>query len=74
LGVATVSVSGSHAPFHFDLSISDLYSSLGSGANVRLISSVEGMLAGHLVKLIPECGNCRLVFRAVHPGFHAGCR
>jgi amino acid adenylation domain-containing protein len=46
----------SHAPFHFDLSISDLYSSLGSGASVRLISSVEGMLAPHLVKLITECG------------------
>ncbi len=46
----------SHAPFHFDLSISDLYSSLGSGASLRLISSVEGMLAAHLVRLITECG------------------
>lgn len=44
----------SHAPFHFDLSISDLYASLGSGASLRLISSLEGMLAAHLVKLITE--------------------
>jgi amino acid adenylation domain-containing protein len=44
----------SHAPFHFDLSISDLYASLGSGASLRLISSLEGMLAAHLVKLINE--------------------
>ncbi len=49
-------VFSSHAPFHFDLSISDLYASLGSGSGVRLISSVEGMLAPHLVKLINECG------------------
>jgi amino acid adenylation domain-containing protein len=44
----------SHAPFHFDLSISDLYASLGSGASLRLISSLEGMLAAHLVKLVTE--------------------
>jgi amino acid adenylation domain-containing protein len=48
-------VFSSHAPFHFDLSISDLYASLGTGSAVRLISSVEGMLAPHLVKLITEC-------------------
>jgi amino acid adenylation domain-containing protein len=47
-------VFSSHAPFHFDLSISDLYASLGSGASLRLISSLEGMLAPHLVKLITE--------------------
>ncbi len=47
-------VFSSHAPFHFDLSISDLYASLGSGASVRLISSLEGMLAPHLLKLITE--------------------
>src|SRR6476660_4517308 len=47
-------VFSSHAPFHFDLSISDLYASLGSGASLRLISSLEGMLAPHLVKLINE--------------------
>ena len=47
-------VFSSHAPFHFDLSISDLYSSLGSGAQVRLISSTEGMLAPYLVQKIPE--------------------
>jgi L-proline---[L-prolyl-carrier protein] ligase len=47
-------VFSSHAPFHFDLSISDLYASLGSGASLRLISSLEGMLAPHLAKLITE--------------------
>ncbi|HVO61633.1 MAG TPA: amino acid adenylation domain-containing protein [Terriglobales bacterium] len=46
----------SHAPFHFDLSISDLYASLGSGASVRLISGVESMLPAYLVKLIKESG------------------
>lgn len=46
----------SHAPFHFDLSILDLYASLGSGASVRLISSVEGMLGPWLVKMIPTWG------------------
>jgi acyl-coenzyme A synthetase/AMP-(fatty) acid ligase len=49
-------VFSSHAPFHFDLSISDLYASLGSGASVRLISSVESMLPAYLVKLIQESG------------------
>jgi amino acid adenylation domain-containing protein len=55
-GIVAEDVFSSHAPFHFDLSISDLYASLGSGARVRLISSVEGMLAAYLVKLITECG------------------
>ncbi len=55
-GISSHDTFSSHAPFHFDLSISDLYASLGSGASVRLISSVEGMLPAHLVKLIDECG------------------
>lgn len=46
----------SHAPFHFDLSISDLYAALGSGSSVRLIASVEGMLGPWLVKMIPTWG------------------
>lgn len=49
-------VFSSHAPFHFDLSISDLYASLGSGASVRLISAVEGMVAPYLVRSISEWG------------------
>ena len=49
-------VFSSHAPIHFDLSISDLYSSLGSGACLHLISSTEGMLAPYLVKKVPEWG------------------
>jgi amino acid adenylation domain-containing protein len=55
-GIVSDDIFSSHAPFHFDLSISDLYAALGSGASVRLISSLEGMLAAHLVKLITECG------------------
>lgn len=45
-------VFSSHAPFHFDLSISDLYASLGAGASVRLLSATEGMLAPHLVRML----------------------
>jgi amino acid adenylation domain-containing protein len=49
-------VFSSHAPFHFDLSISDLFASLGTGASVRLISSTEAMLAPYLVRKITEWG------------------
>lgn len=49
-------VFSSHAPIHFDLSISDLYASLGSGACVHLISSTEGMLAPYLVKKVSDWG------------------
>jgi L-proline---[L-prolyl-carrier protein] ligase len=47
--ISSDDVFSSHAPFHFDLSISDLYASLGSGASVRLLSATEGMLPPHLV-------------------------
>lgn len=47
-------VFSSHAPFHFDLSISDLYSSLGSGARVHLISATEAMLAPYLVNKVAD--------------------
>jgi amino acid adenylation domain-containing protein len=55
-GVTKDDVFSSHAPFHFDLSILDLYASLGSGASVRLISSVEAMLPPYLVKSVAEWG------------------
>ncbi len=55
-GIVADDVFSSHAPFHFDLSISDLFASLGSGASVRLISSTEGMLAPYLVRNIPQWG------------------
>ncbi len=55
-GIRADDVFSSHAPFHFDLSISDLFASLGSGASVRLISSMEGMLAPYLVRSIPQWG------------------
>lgn len=54
-GIRPDDIFSSHAPFHFDLSISDLYASLGSGASVRLISSIESMLPGYLVSLIKDC-------------------
>jgi amino acid adenylation domain-containing protein len=44
----------SHAPFHFDLSISDLYASLGRGARVHLISQVEAMIPQWLVRKLAE--------------------
>ncbi|MGC3997126.1 MAG: amino acid adenylation domain-containing protein [Anaeromyxobacter sp.] len=49
-------VFSSHAPFHFDLSISDLFASLGAGASVRLISPTEGMLAPYLVRMLDPWG------------------
>jgi amino acid adenylation domain-containing protein len=55
-GITSDDVFSSHAPFHFDLSISDLYASLGSGATVRLISAVEAMLPPYLVKSVAEWG------------------
>ena len=44
----------SHAPFHFDLSISDLWASLGRGARVHLISQLEAMSAPWLVRKLSE--------------------
>lgn len=55
-GITADDVFSNHAPFHFDLSISDLYASLGSGATVRLISSLEAMLPPYLVKSVAEWG------------------
>ncbi|GAG27173.1 unnamed protein product, partial [marine sediment metagenome] len=55
-GIVPEDVFSSHAPFHFDLSISDLYASLGTGAKVHLISSTEAMLAPYLVKQMPAWG------------------
>jgi amino acid adenylation domain-containing protein len=55
-GVRPDDVFSSHAPLHFDLSILDLYASLGSGASVRLISSLESMLPPYLVKGVAEWG------------------
>ncbi|HYG67616.1 MAG TPA: AMP-binding protein, partial [Anaeromyxobacteraceae bacterium] len=49
-------VFSSHAPFHFDLSISDLFASLGSGASVRLLSATEGMLPRYLVEGLDRWG------------------
>jgi amino acid adenylation domain-containing protein len=55
-GITEADVFSNHAPFHFDLSICDLYASLGSGASVRLISSVEAMLPPYLVKSAADWG------------------
>lgn len=55
-GITADDVFSSHAPFHFDLSISDLYASLGSGATVRLISGLEAMLPPYLVKGVADWG------------------
>lgn len=42
----------SHAPFHFDLSILDLYVPIHAGASVRLIGADEGRQPGELVRMI----------------------
>lgn len=55
-GIVPDDVFSSHAPFHFDLSILDLYASLGTGASVRLISSLEAMLPPYLVRGVGEWG------------------
>lgn len=44
----------SHAPFHFDLSILDLYVPAQNGASVRLIGTEEGKQPGALAALIEE--------------------
>lgn len=49
-------VFSSHAPFHFDLSICDLFASLGFGATLRLLSSTEAMLAPYLVSKLGPWG------------------
>jgi acyl-coenzyme A synthetase/AMP-(fatty) acid ligase len=49
-------VFSSHAPFHFDLSISDLFAALALGATVRLVSAVEGMLAPYLARMLDTWG------------------
>jgi amino acid adenylation domain-containing protein len=55
-GIADADVLSSHAPLHFDLSISDLYAALGAGATVHLISATEAMLAPYLVRRVPAWG------------------
>jgi L-proline---[L-prolyl-carrier protein] ligase len=54
--IAPHDVFSSHAPLHFDLSISDVFASLGAGASVRLLSATEGMLAPHLVRTLHAWG------------------
>lgn len=44
----------SHAPFHFDLSILDLYVSMKHGARLFLIDSDEGKQPGVLTKLVAK--------------------
>jgi amino acid adenylation domain-containing protein len=46
----------SHAPFHFDLSILDLYVPLKHGASVVLIGSEPGKQPGTLARVIAERG------------------
>jgi amino acid adenylation domain-containing protein len=44
----------SHAPFHFDLSIFDLFVSLGHGSALVLVDPVEGRLPDRLASFIAE--------------------
>lgn len=49
-------VATSHAPLHSDLSISDLFASLGAGASVRLLSPAETALPLYLVRMLDSWG------------------
>ena len=49
-------VFSSHAPFHFDLSILDIYTSISSGAKLVLIDESLGKNPGELARLISESG------------------
>jgi amino acid adenylation domain-containing protein len=53
-GIRDDDVFSSHAPLHFDLSISDLYAALGAGATIHLIGTTEAMLAPYLVRKVRE--------------------
>jgi amino acid adenylation domain-containing protein len=44
----------SHAPFHFDLSILDLYVPIKHGASIRIIDADEGKQPAALAKLVEE--------------------
>ena len=55
-GIRSDDVFSGHAPLHFDLSISDLFASLGAGASVRLLSPAEAMLAPYLVRMLDVWG------------------
>jgi amino acid adenylation domain-containing protein len=46
----------SHAPFHFDLSVLDLYLALGSGARLLLVDEATGKQPRALAPLIAERG------------------
>jgi non-ribosomal peptide synthetase component F len=46
----------SHAPFHLDPSIADLFASLGAGASLRLLSPAEAMLPPYLVRMLDPWG------------------
>jgi L-proline---[L-prolyl-carrier protein] ligase len=49
-------VFSSHAPLHVDLSILDLYASLGAGASVRLVSAAEARDAPLLARMLDAWG------------------
>jgi amino acid adenylation domain-containing protein len=53
-GIRPDDVFSSHAPFHFDLSISDLWAALASGSTVRLLTATEAMVAPYLVRVLDE--------------------
>jgi amino acid adenylation domain-containing protein len=55
-GIVADDVFSSHAPFHFDLSISDLFAALGAGATLHLIGGPESMFAAYLVRQVPVWG------------------
>jgi amino acid adenylation domain-containing protein len=55
-GCGASDVFSSHAPLHFDLSISDVFAALASGATVRLLSTREVMLPAYLARMLDTWG------------------
>jgi L-proline---[L-prolyl-carrier protein] ligase len=55
-GIRPEDVFSSHAPFHFDLSISDLFASMGAGASVRVLSAAQAMVAPYLARMLDPWG------------------
>ncbi len=52
LGASAADHFANHAPFHFDLSVLDLYAAFAAGARVSLIPETVAYSAPHLVELV----------------------
>jgi clorobiocin biosynthesis protein CloN4 len=53
---AASDVFGNHAPFHFDLSVLDIYVAFAAGASVAIVSELDAFLPARLTARIRELG------------------